>query len=502
MLIGEVAKLKTGGKGLSAWQLTMMALGTVIGGSFFLGSAVAIRAAGPAVIISYMLGGALVYVILFALSEMTVADPAPGSFRTFAEKAYGPMAGFVVGWVYWTGLVLAMSSEAIAVSIILRTWFPALSLALLGALVIIGVSLLNLLGADQLSKLESGLAVVKLFAIVGFIVLSLALISGLMPGVSQVGVGELAAEPLFPAGILGIAGSMLIVMFTYAGFEIIGLAASETTNPHKTVPRAIAYTVFGLVGLYVTAITVLLPLIPTNVLNAEESPLVAALTRWNLAWAGNVISIVLVTAILSTMLAAMFGLGRMIRSLADEGHAPSWVKDAGDIPYRGILFSGSAMLVGLGLGFMLPKQVYIFLVSSGGFAILFVYVVILATHYKLRKENGCPPQGNCQLPGYPVTSWLALASSIFIIMSMPLIPGQSAGLLAGLMLVFLFIGIYFVNKGYSKKSTYARQAVGGKSISKEELLQNLEVQFETAEELTIDQRKFQKDKEPGRKDGE
>jgi L-asparagine transporter-like permease len=192
----------------------------------------------------------------------------------------------------------------------------------------------------------------------------------------------------------------------------------------------------------------------------------------------------------------------MIRSLADEGHAPSWVKDAGDIPYRGILFSGSAMLVGLGLGFMLPKQVYIFLVSSGGFAILFVYVVILATHYKLRKENGCPPQGNCQLPGYPVTSWLALASSIFIIMSMPLIPGQSAGLLAGLMLVFLFIGIYFVNKGYSKKSTYARQAVGGKSISKEELLQNLEVQFETAEELTIDQRKFQKDKEPGRKDGE
>jgi L-asparagine transporter-like permease len=494
--------LKTGDKGLSAWQLTMMALGTVIGGSFFLGSAVAIRAAGPAIIISYVLGGALVYVILFALSEMTVADPAPGSFRTFAEKAYGPMAGFVVGWVYWTGLVLAMSSEATAVSIILRTWFPGLSLALLGSLVIIGVSLLNLLGADQLSKLESGLAVVKLFAIVGFIVLSLALISGFMPGVSQVGAGEILAEPLFPAGLGGIAGSMLIVMFAYAGFEIIGLAASESANPHKTVPRAIAYTVVGLVGLYVTAVIALLPLIPTNVLTTEESPLVAALTRWNLAWAGNVINIVLVTAILSTMLAAMFGLGRMIRSLADEGHAPSWVKDRGDIPYRGILFSGFAMLVGLGLGFMLPQQVYLFLVSSGGFALLFTYVVILATHYKLRKEKGCPPQGNCQLPGYPYTSWLALASSIFIIVSMPLIPGQSAGLLAGLMLVFLFIGIYFVNKSYVKSAIYARQAVGGKSVPKEELLQNLAVQFETSEELTIDQTKLQKDKEPGRKDGE
>jgi len=314
--------LKTQDKGLSAWQLTMMALGTVIGGSFFLGSAVAIRTAGPAVIISYLLGGALVYIILSALSEMTVADPAPGSFRTFAEKAYGPGLGFVVGWVYWSGLVLAMSSEATAVSIILRSWFPWASLPLLGSIIIIGVSFLNLLGADQLSKLESGLATVKLFAIIGFILLGIALISGFVPGAAPIGIGELMTESLFPAGIGGIAGSMLIVMFTYAGFEIIGLAATETANPHVTVPRAIKCTVIGLVGLYVFTILVLLPLIPTNALTAEESPLVLALTRWNLGWAGNAITIVLVTAILSTMLAAMFGLGRMIRSLADEGHAP------------------------------------------------------------------------------------------------------------------------------------------------------------------------------------
>lgn len=129
--------MKKQDKGLSAWQLTMMALGTVIGGSFFLGSVVAIHTAGPGVIISYLLGGALVYVILVALSEMTVADPAPGSFRTFAEKAYGTGVGFIVGWVYWSGLVLAMSSEATAVSIILQIWLPGTSLLLLGSVVII-----------------------------------------------------------------------------------------------------------------------------------------------------------------------------------------------------------------------------------------------------------------------------------------------------------------------------------------------------------------------------
>ncbi len=473
-------------KGLSAWQLTMMALGTVVGGSFFLGTSVAIRAAGPAVLISYILGGILVYFILFALSEMTVADPQPGSFRTFAEKAFGPGLGFVVGWVYWTGIVLAMSSEATAVSIFLRAWFPGVSVPLIGSFVIVVVTLLNLLGADRLSKLESGLAAIKLLAIVGFVVLGVALIIGFVPNTPMVGIGALDAEPWFPAGMGGIAGSMLIVMFTYAGFEIIGLAASETSSPHKTVPKAIKFTVGGLVGLYVATIIVLLPLIPTDILDVERSPMVLALTRWRLGWAGNVMNIVLITAILSTMLAAMFGLGRMIRSLADEGHAPYWLKDKGDIPYRGILFSGAAMLGGLFIGFALPEQIYIFLVSSGGFALLFTYMIILVTHYKFRKDNGCPPRGNCQLPGYPYSSWLTLISIIAIIISMPLIPGQGSGLLAGLVLTALYTAIYLFKKRYLQNISTDTSLTKEKKTSKR--LERLKPQthMEIADELNAD----------------
>ncbi len=290
----------------------MMALGTVIGGSFFLGSTVAVRAAGPGVIISYILGGALVYIILFALSEMTVADCAPGSFRTFAQRAFGPGTGFVVGWVYWTGLVLAMSSEAIALSILLSEWMPV-SLPLMGSIIIITVTLLNLLGADKLSRMESGLAFVKLFAVAGFVVLGLFIIFGLT-GNTKAGLGALKQEALFPGGIGGIAGSMLIVMFTYAGFEIIGLAASEAGEPHRTVPRAISYTVVSLVVLYILAIVVLLMLIPVDSLTGDQSPMVLALKEWNMGWAGGVMNVVLITAVFSTMLAAMFGLGRMMRS--------------------------------------------------------------------------------------------------------------------------------------------------------------------------------------------
>lgn len=449
--------LKKKQKGLSAWQLTMMALGTVIGGSFFLGSSVAIHAAGPSILISYILGGVLVYFILFALSEMTVANPGAGSFRAFATQTFGPGAGFVVGWVYWTGMVLAMSSEATAISILVRKWFPGISIPLLGSLIITSVTLLNLLGADKLSKLESGLAAVKLITIASFIIIALILITGLISGTPPVGTGALATEPLMPGGIRGIAGSILIVMFSYAGFEIIGLAASETNNPRKTVPKAIKYTVICLVGFYVASVVVMLPLIPTSELGGEVSPMVAALSRWGFGWAGLVINIVLITAILSTMLAAMFGLGRMIRSLADDELAPKWLKEQKEIPYRGILFSGFAMLAGLGIGLLLPR-VYIFLISSGGFALLFTYAVIIATQLKFRKKFGCPPEGKCQMPGYPYASWAVLVTIIISILSMPFIPGQASGLFAGIIIVVLyttiFYGLKFFKKTHSSNSNY------------------------------------------------
>ncbi|MDF2557132.1 MAG: amino acid permease [Bacillales bacterium] len=428
-------------KGLSAWQLTMMALGSVIGGSFFLGSSIAIQAAGPSILISYILAGVLVFFILYALSEMTVANPSMGSFSTFAAQQLGKGVGFVVGWLYWTGIVLSMSSEATAISILFREWFPNVSIAMLGTGIIIGVTLLNLLGADKIGKLASALSGVKIFAIIFFIITAIVLIIGLLPGASPIGVGALSEEPLMPGGFKGIAGSMLLIIFAYAGFEIIGLAATEAENPRETIPKAIRYTVISLVGLYVLYVLALLPLIPTASLNENVSPMVASLERWGIGWAGNAINIVLISAILSAMLASLFGLGRMIRSLTEEGHAPRLLKDKGDVPYRGILFSGFAMLVGLGFGLLFPR-VYLVLISTGGFSLILTYAVIMASHIRHRKTVGCPPEGLCQMPGFPYTSWIALISMIIVLLCMPFIPGQVTGLISGVIMVIFYSLIY------------------------------------------------------------
>ncbi len=440
-------------KGLSAWQLTMMAVGSVIGGSFFLGSSVAIHSAGPSIIFSYILGGILVYFILFALSEMTVNNPGVGSFKGFAADAYGQGAGFVTGWVYWTGMIFAMTSEATAISILVKNWFPGISTIIVGSSIIVGVTLINLLGASRLSKLESSLAAVKIITIAAFIIMGGLLIIGAIKGA----VGHNGAvysrpaflsEPFFANGFRGLAGSMLIIMFAYAGFEVVGLAASEAKEPRVTVPKAIRKIVVLLLGLYIISVGVLLFLIPTGDINENTSPMVAALNRFGYGWAGTVLNIVLITAILSTMLAAMFGLGRMIRSLADEGHAPTFLKEKSEVPYKGILFSGAAMLLGLFVGMLLP-QVYLFLISAGGFSSLFTYAMIMASHIHFRKRYG-KPEDKLRLEGFPYSSLFVLICLIAAIACMPFIKGQGTGLIAGLAVVAFYSISYIFMKLYQK----------------------------------------------------
>jgi L-asparagine transporter-like permease len=424
-------------RGLKAGHLVMLALGTVIGGSFFLGSSVAINAAGPSIVFAYIFGGILVYYILYALSELTVAYPDSGSFRTFAAKAFGERTGFVAGWTYWTGMVLGMSSEATAAAILLRQWIPQVPISVIGSILILLVTGLNLLGADRLSKLESGLAGIKVFTVIAFIVMAVMLVFGVFGGRTPVGLGAVALEPFAPGGLGGLLGSMLIVMFSYCGFEVIGFAASECRDVQKTIPRAIRLTVFSLVGLFLLYIVFLLPLIPTAVLDENTSAIVASLSLHGIGWAGAVIAAVVVSAIISTMLATMFGLGRIMRSMTGERQAPAWLLDKTDVPYRGILASGACMLASLWFGLLLPR-VYLFLLSSAGFAILFTYAVIMACQMRLRKKYGCPPAGKCQMPGFPYTSGFVLVSLIVAILSMPFVRGQASGLIAGVVLVAFF----------------------------------------------------------------
>lgn len=440
--------------GLSVWQLSMMAVGSVIGGSFFLGSSVAIHSAGPSIILSYILGGILVYYILFALSEMTVNDPDAGSFQTFTERAYGKMAGFVTGWVYWAGIVLAMSSEATAISVLVKIWFPHVSTLILGSIIIVSVTVINLLGAQRLGKLESILAAVKLITVAAFIVMGALLIIGVIKG-NQVGGNHgysrpaFLMEPFFANGFKGFSGSLLVVIYAYSGFEVLGLAAAEAKDPRKTVPVAIHKVVTILLTLYIISVGIILALIPTDEISGDRSPMVAALEHYGFDWAGNILNIILITAILSTMLASMFGVGRMIRTLASEGLAPAFLKEKAEVPYRGLIFSGCAMLLALLAAILMP-QVYVFLISAGGFSSIFVYIMIMASHIRFRERNG-KPNDKLRLEGFPYSSLFVMICLIAAVAFMPFVKGQTAGLAAGFMIIAFFSVAYLFVKKHAEK---------------------------------------------------
>ncbi|HWI65811.1 MAG TPA: amino acid permease [Symbiobacteriaceae bacterium] len=431
--------------GLTTWQLVMLALGTVVGGSFFLGTEMILRNAGTGTLVAFAFGGLVTYLILMALSELTVSRPAYGSFRAYAEDAFGPMASFVVGWLYWAGLVLALSSEGIAAAMFARVWLPGVPIWAIAGTVIVGVTLLNLLDVRSFAVIESVTAVIKLAAIAAFILLGLGLIAGLVRGAAPSGPPAFAGRPFLPTGTAGLAGSMLLVLFSYAGFEVLGFAAPEARDPQRTVPRAILLTVFGLITLYVGAVAVVLYLLPAGRLEHEVSPMVALLRYAGFPGLAAGLNLIVMTAALSTMLAAMYGLSRMLYSLASEGQAPAFLKRLvpPGVPRNAILFSGGGMMVGVVLAYVLPRAVYLFLVSSAGFALLFSYLVILASQFVIRRREGCTP-GECAVPFFPWSTGLGLVLVLGAIAGMPFVPGQGAGLLAGIGMLAAIALAYFI----------------------------------------------------------
>lgn len=432
-----------GKDGLTAGQLVLLALGSVVGGAFFLAAAVTLHAAGSAALLAYALGGFLTYLILTALSELTTARPVSGSFREYAEQAFGPMAGFVVGWLYWLGLALAMSSEATATALFLRVWLPGAPVWLLSLLIIAAVTALNLLDVGLFTRVESFMAAVKVVALAAFILLGAAVVAGLVPGRPAAGLAALAGQPLLPRGPGGVAGSLLMVMFGYAGFEVLGLAAPEARHPQRTVPRAIAWTILALITLYVGGIAVLLALVPVAAVSEEVSPLVTALQQAGFPRLAGGMNLVVMSASLSAILASMYALSRMLHSLAREGQAPAFLARTapGGAPRPALLASAAMMLVGVVLAFLLPRQVYLFLASSGGFALLFSYLAILASQLRLRRRHGCHPDA-CRMPAFPYLTWLGILLVLAAMVSMPLVPGQGAGLAAGLGLLAILALAY------------------------------------------------------------
>ena len=172
-------------------QLTMMGLGSAIGAGLFLGSGAGIQAAGPAVLISYLVAGTLIILVMWALGEMAAANPNSGAFSVYAQKAMGKTAGATVGWLWWLQLVVVIAAEALGAAALLFTVWPVIPVWALSLIFMALFTAINLAGVKNFGEFEFWFAILKVGAILLFLGIGAALLLGLLPDVPSPGLQQL-----------------------------------------------------------------------------------------------------------------------------------------------------------------------------------------------------------------------------------------------------------------------------------------------------------------------
>ena len=410
-------------RGLKNRHLQMIALGTAVGTGLFYGSTATIALAGPSVSLSYLVGGIIIFFIVRMLGEMSVEEPVSGSFSYYASKYWGEFPGFLAGWNYWFLYILVSMAELSAVSIYLGYWFPDLPkwVGVLACLIIITV--INLVTVSAYGEIEFWMAFIKIAAIIGMILL---------------GSYYIATDPepfpdnfaylwdcggFFPNGAEGFIMSLAPVLFSFGGIELIGITAGEAENPDKTIPRAINQVIYRILIFYVGTMVILMTLWPWNEVGKDASPFVQIFSNAGFTSTANILNFVVLTAAVSVYNSAIYSNSRMLYGLAKSNNAPKFFERLSrrGVPVNGILVSSGITLLAAVLNYLLPDEVFMYMMSIVTGAVVISWALIVMTHLKFRKHcetAGIIPKFKSLL--YPFADYLSLAflAGILIIMAL------------------------------------------------------------------------------------
>jgi len=400
------------GSSLKPRQLIMMGLGSAIGAGLFLGSGVGVQAAGPAVLLSYLVAGALVIIVMNALGEMAAAKPTSGAFSVYAADAMGATAGATVGWLWWVQLVIVIAAEAVGAAGLLATVWPVIPVPMAALAFMLFFTAINLLGVKNFGEFEFWFAILKVAAIIGFILIGVALLMGWLPDVASPGLSNFTQHGGFaPNGLAGIGAALLVVVFAFGGTEIVAVAAAETEDPERSIARAIRTVAWRILVFYIGSLSVIIAVVPWQS-EALSSPFAAVLQAARIPGAATGITLIAVIALLSALNANLYGASRMIFSLAQRGEAPRALAatNGRQVPLLAVLASVLFGFVAAVLELLYPNRVLPVLLNIVGPTCLLVWTISLLSQLILRTRAD---RAGIRLPfrmrGFPVLTLLALA---------------------------------------------------------------------------------------------
>jgi amino acid transporter, AAT family len=289
---------------LSRGQIVMIGLGGAIGTGLFMGSGIAIGYAGPAVVLSYLIAAVAAVAMIASLSEMAVMHPAAGSFGLYAETYLNPWAGFTVRYTYWAAQVIAVGGEAVAAGTYMTLWFPGVPIWIWSIGFALALFWVNARSVANFGTFEYWFALIKVAAIVGFIVLGGAAIFGV--GRPAVGLHNLTGLPggFMPHGFGGVWMGVIVAIFSFVGVELIAVTSAETPDPKATIPAALRAMAIRLALFYVIALTIVVAIVPWTQTGAKvvsESPFVKVFATAGVPYAAGLMNFVVLTAALSSM---------------------------------------------------------------------------------------------------------------------------------------------------------------------------------------------------------
>src|ERR1700690_4455854 len=308
-------------RSLQKRHLTMISIGGIIGAGLFVSSSTAIIAAGPASFISYAIAGSLILLVMRGLAEMATALPRVRTFTEFARGGLGDGAGFAVGWLYWYFWVLVVPVEAIAGAKILHQWIP-LSPLQIGVGLMAVMTAVNLMSARSYAEFEFWFASIKVAAIVVFIAIATSYAFG-WTSPHGATFGNLVDHGGFtPHGWVAVLAAVPTVFFAMTGAEITTIAAAESAQPGRAVAKKSTTVIWRILTFYVISLFLIVSVTPWNTVRSGESPFTLALNTMHVPWAGMIMSVIILTAVLSCLNSAFYVSSRVMFILADPRDAP------------------------------------------------------------------------------------------------------------------------------------------------------------------------------------
>lgn len=444
-------------RGLKERHLSLMALGAAIGVGLFLGSANAIKLAGPSILLGYLLGGLAIFIIMRSLGEMAIKNPVSGSFSRYARDYIGPLSGYLTGWTYWFMWIVTCMAEITAVGIYMHIWFPDTANWVWALAALLTMASVNFFAVKFYGEFEFWFAMIKIVTIVLMIIAGAgAIFFGLGNGGIATGIHNLWENGGFlPYGLSGLLMAIPLVMFSYGGIEIIGLTAGEAQNPEKSLSRAVNSVFWRILVFYVGALFVIMAIYPWNELGTQGSPFVMIFEKMGIPSAAGIINFVVITAALSSCNSGIFGTGRMLLNLSEQGHALPMFKyiSKNGIPTVAIIFSVMMLLIGVVLNYLAPTEIFVWLSAVSTFASVWTWLIILFAHIRFRStmrgdsNNGVP--SSLMVPLYPLTSWLAILFMFGVLGLMLYQPELRLSVFIGLGWVCMLTVLYYV-LGYNK----------------------------------------------------